>query len=191
MKIFSILLLQLLSSAIAYAGRDAWDAHQDNWTRMMSLAYREDTLKIDSMLKRGININEKNSEEWTALKVAIKKLNPKTVAFLLRKGADPNIADNQGWTPIMEACMNNSLAMVKALLEHHADPNKALSTGWTALMGQAALNDGNTDIMEIMIQYGANVNARRRVDDFSVLRFAEFIGDQKRIALLKKHGAKI
>ncbi|KAF2180086.1 ankyrin, partial [Zopfia rhizophila CBS 207.26] len=61
-------------------------------------------------------------------------------------------------TAIQEATERNGLEMVQMLLEHGASPDTVTQCSpYTGL--QIACRDGNKAIMELLLGYGANVNA--------------------------------
>jgi ankyrin repeat protein len=105
----------------------------------------------------------------------------------LNAGADPNtemnfhrpnapgrgrFADNQistGTTPLFRAVQNNDLEVIQALLAKGADPN-INTMGYTAFLLAAGAGPGgrggaggaaaNTQILDLMIQHSADVNAK-------------------------------
>jgi len=91
---------------------------------------------IKELIKKGAEINAKDSFGRTALLHAIDNDQLDLVKTLLEKGADPNHKDNAGQTPLMHACnigVTNSLEIVKALLSKDADVNHTADTGTTVL----------------------------------------------------------
>ena len=81
-------------------------------------------------------------------------------------------ADNEistGTTPLFRAVQNNDLEVIQALLEKGADPN-INTMGYTAFLLAAGAGPGgragaagapaNTQIMDLMIQHSADVNAK-------------------------------
>jgi len=192
-KIFLILLLLYLClgqqlTVRVFATRERWDANKLSWSPLMIYSYENNTLKIDSLLKLGININEQNQRGWTALHIAIRKGNLATVLFLLNHKANSDLSDTDGCTPLMLACGGNHFNIANLLLNFKSDPNKSLENGYTALM--AATSFGNIRIMRLLIDNGANVNAKRNIDGMTALRLAEYDANKKKTNFLKRHGAK-
>ena len=181
----------ILLSFVGFIPKDKepWDYNKSDWSAIMKSAYYNDTLKVGVLTKQGIDINSKNKNGWTALKVAVKKGNTKTVSFLLRHHANPNIADKDAFTPLMEACQHSYTGIVKLLLDKGANPDAALPNGWTAMMSAASQNN-DLSILELLIQYKADVNAMRTVDGITALKLAEYDKDSKKMVFLRKHGAK-
>jgi predicted transcriptional regulator len=91
---------------------------------------------IKELIKKGAEINAKDSFGRSALLHAIDNDQLDLVKTLLEKGADPNHKDNAGQTPLMYACntgVTKSLEIVKALLSKDADVNRTAGTGTTVL----------------------------------------------------------
>jgi len=190
MKKLAITTFLSLLSILTFAHKVRWDEDKSDWTTLMKVAYNNDTAKANMLLKSGISINKASSRGWTALKVATKKGNNLMVSYLLKHSANPNLSDETGFTPLMEACQHSYPYIVKQILEHGANPNAKLFNGWTALMGAAGVEDGDLKLINLLINYKANVNAKRITDGFTVLKLAEYNGDKRKIAVLKQNGAK-
>jgi mono/diheme cytochrome c family protein len=69
----------------------------------------------------------------------------------------------------MWAAYNNHVPMVRLLLKHGADPNRLTYFG--SPLSQACWNDG-FEAAEVLIDHGADVNARDAVADFTPLHWA-------------------
>ncbi len=102
-------------------------------------------------------------EEAQALQLNLMKV-------LLDNGADPNVRSSEGRHPLFYAVdrMNND--MVSLLLEHNSSPDPVdRETGETPLFRAAA--DGNkTDIARLLLNAGANPNAKDRSGQTPVQR---------------------
>jgi ankyrin repeat protein len=101
------------------------------------------------------------------LVLAAYKDNVPIAAALLRSGADANKRGDLGLTALMWA---HSTAMAKLLLGHGANVNVQDKNGGTALM--YAIDDGNTDVALLLLNSGANVNARANIDGKTALMSA-------------------
>ena len=88
----------------------------------------------------------------------------------LKNGANPNTYDIQGNPVLLTAVRNGDREIVRALLEYYADPNiRSRPKGVTPLMSAVARD--NVDIVEELLEKGANVNDRDN-DGHSVLGYA-------------------
>jgi len=78
----------------------------------------EDTRAIDTVLKRGANINSQSAKgEQTALMQAVLHGKDRSVAHLLKKGADASIPEKQGYTPMHGAAFQGRAEIAKILHE--------------------------------------------------------------------------
>lgn len=80
-----------------------------------------------------------------------------------------------------------SVDAVKALLEKGADPDQIFFSGETAL--HLAVEQGNYTVAELLLAFGADVNAQERKEGFTPLMYAAIKDDRKMLKLLTSHGA--
>jgi ankyrin repeat protein len=136
------------------------------------------TVKL--LLERGANATERNIAGISPILSGAASGDLETVRLLLDAGAkaddfpksnDPRAAGIGGGfrTPLMWAAYHNDVRMVRLLLEHGADPNQATYFGTP--LSQACWNDG-FEAADLLIDRGANVNARDAVADFTPLHWA-------------------
>jgi ankyrin repeat protein len=113
-----------------------------------------------------------------------------SVRFLLGQGADPNIRNEAGATALMWAV--DDLGKTRLLLEHGADVNARSDDGRTPLLIAAGLF-GNTDLVRILLDQGANLSARSPglVGYETVLSEAARTGDESLLRLLIERGADV
>jgi ankyrin repeat protein len=80
------------------------------------------------------------------------------VAAALAGGGDPNMMLVDGRTPLVWAVQENKVAIARTLLAYGADPDapSQLEFGMTAMM--AASVEPNMEIMQLLLDNGANVN---------------------------------
>jgi ankyrin repeat protein len=90
--------------------------------------------KVRSFLKKGTDINAKDSLNQTALCIAVKEGHYRLMKFLLKKGADINCQNYFGETPLMIAIQSKNEKFIQYLLKKGADVNIQDIKGWTALM---------------------------------------------------------
>ncbi|HWY48795.1 MAG TPA: ankyrin repeat domain-containing protein [Bryobacteraceae bacterium] len=104
-------------------------------------AAREDCLECAKiLLDAGADVNQRTHYGWTALLTATQNRHYKLASYLLDHGANPNIANNGGWTPLYLATDNRNI-------ESGDYPVRAPDME-------------HLDYMKLLIDKGANVNAR-------------------------------
>lgn len=111
----------------------------------------------------------------------------------LSRGADPNQREYNGRAALHEA-MSSRSEIAKALLEAHADANIRVNgfdrdptNGWTPIF--FAINSGRTDLVKLLIKYGANVNITD-AQNKPPLSYAIARQRNEIVALLLKAGAR-
>jgi ankyrin repeat protein len=125
---------------------------------------RENIIKI--LLKDGAptDLNTQTMQRndypyrFTPLGFAIRDKNTAMVKLLLDHGANPNQRDAEGYTPLHRAG-SIVTTIVKLLLDHGANPNQRDVERYTPLH-RAAMKPDNTTIIRLLIQRGANVDAK-------------------------------
>lgn len=93
-----------------------------------------------------------------------------------------------GMTPLFMAAQNANAQMIDALLKAGADANATLSTGVTALM--YASRAGSADGVKLLIENGAEVDAKENTLGETALMFAAANNRAEVIKVLMEHGAK-
>jgi ankyrin repeat protein len=106
---------------------------------------------------------------------------------LLKAGASPNIVDADGTPALMAATLFGDAGLVKLLLDRGADPNRAGVGGTTALMWAVP----NLDKVRLLVERGANVNARSETDRTAFLVAASYPRTTDVLRLLLDRGADI
>jgi uncharacterized protein len=115
---------------------------------------------------------------WTALMYAGRQGSLDAARVLLKAGADVNFADPDGTTALVFAIINGHFDTAILLVQNGADPNLADTAGMAALYAAVDMNtlgevygrparpsnskQSALDIMKILLEHGANPNARLR-----------------------------
>ena len=157
---------------------------------MLSAALNSDPEVINSLIEKGADVNAKDKYGKTALMHASQaNKNPEVAKRLLKNGAKINEKDNGKNTSLIYATANNNLELVKELIKNKAEVNVENHKKYTPLLyaminanhtmvnfliGKGASKDNlnkhlflavnsdplNIDLIDILIEKGANVNAK-------------------------------
>ncbi len=174
-------------------GADVNAQEADGTTPLMRAVHGKQPEVVQLLIDAGANVAAANRYGVTALYLAARGADAASARELLAAGANPNTALPDGETVLMTAAKVGDAQIVRALLTggndepvtphpesatwsdsgaavreegpvRRADPNA--KEGWygqTALMWAAAA--GNVDVIQLLIEAGANVNERSRLTD--------------------------
>ncbi|MEA3212139.1 MAG: hypothetical protein QOE70_5196 [Chthoniobacter sp.] len=141
-----------------------------------------------ALLDAGAKIDARNQTGLTPLHNAALFGGRETLEFLLDRGADPEgRALLTGVPPLLMAVTRGDPAIVRVLLDHRADVNALGPEGETALCRAAILGSG--DLVRLLIERGANVNARFSPTNRTPAHVAAARGFVPLLNLLLAHGA--
>lgn len=156
------------------------------------IARQQNHPNIAALIKSYSNHNGKVDKKKlnASLFDAVRQDNRKAAKTALVAGADVNAMNNLGFTPLQYAELTNDLKMGKILIAHGADPNKGRDslTGINAL--SAAAMNGRTDFALLLLNHGANVNARDRMGGTALGQAIDGRYIQTSLILIQ-HGADI
>src|SRR5690349_5698161 len=175
-----ILITALSLAAIVSAATD---------TRLADAAMRGDKEAVRSLLKQKVDVNAAHGDGATALHWAAYNDDVELVKMLLDAGANVKAATREGAiTPLFMACTNGDAPMIEALLKAGADAKSVKSNGTTALMTAAA--SGSAEAVKVLIEHGADINAKEAVYGQTALMFAAALNRDSVIKVLMEHGAE-
>ena len=138
-----------------------------------------DAMKL--VLEAGADANAKNSFQATALMWAAGDL--AKVRLLVERGADVNVRSKMGRTPLSQAATHNgNIEAVRLLLE------KGAMADGVALLAAAAGDDA--EIIRLLVDKGADVNARER-DGATPLLYAAGSRNMVAVRFLIAKGADV
>ncbi len=143
---------------------------------------------IEFLIKRGANINARNSRGETCLIDAVLEGNQALVQFLIDNGADINTRDNHGNTCLIDAVLADHQAMVQSFLDKGLDINARDNYGNTCLFYAAQAD--NQAMVQFLIDKDADINARDNYGN-TCLVYAVLAGRQAMVQFLIYNGADI
>ena len=120
----------------------------------------------DDSKKTNVNVNMKHSLGWTALHVACVNGNVPMAKYLLEHGADPNLGDEFTLGPVGNSASNasrqaqyqNAVSRVKEF-SNVIRPD-AVTSGCTALHYAVIVMPDNYELIEMLLQHGADPSIR-------------------------------
>jgi ankyrin repeat protein len=168
------------------------DTHIDygeNFETPLMKAAREATLEIARLLiARGAEVNARDGEQTTALEAAISREQTDMVALLLEKKADPNSVNKYMQSALSNAAAAGNLEVTEMLLKAKAKPELPGLVLTPMMFGAFA---GNSDLIRLLVRYGANVNYASKETGQSALTSAITAGKPEIVALLIELGANV
>jgi ankyrin repeat protein len=155
-------------------------------------AMRGDIAAVRALLQQHADVNTPQGDGMTALHWAAELGNAELADVLLNAGANPRAATRVGeYTPLHVAAKGGHDRVIARLLESGQgtliDVNATTSTGATALHFAAA--SGSAAAIALVLDRGANVNAREPQWGQTPLMFAAGSGRTEAVKVLMSHGA--
>ncbi len=148
--------------------------------------------QIDSILKLGKDIDEKDSDGRTPLMLACKSryATKEVIEFLISKGSKINLNDKDGfYNPLLYSCINGNFQIVNLLIKNGADVNIKLKNNSTILI-HLCTNRGKLNIIELLIKNNVDINALGKNNE-TALMFAALTMQNEIVDLLIRNGANV
>jgi ankyrin repeat protein len=142
---------------------------------------------VNDLIKMGADINTKNHLDMTALEFASYKGHLEIVKVLVANDANVNNINALGFTAFMLSAQNGHLDICRMLIKAGAKVD-VHDRGTTPL--HLASIHGNTETVNLLIDEGANINARNH-KGITALQLASLNGNIEIVKLLIKRGADI
>ena len=161
----------------------AWQSKGTSPTLLEAIR-ANDLERVRVLLAAGADPNAKDANDASALMYAALYSGPGMLNLLIAGGADVKLRDKNGLTALGWAAHSKESA--KVLLEAGADVNAKSNLGGTPLLIAAAY-PGNTGLLRLMLEKGANIHIS--VSGSTALTLAAFTGDVQGVAFLLDHGA--
>lgn len=125
------------------------------------------------LIDHGVDITGPGPQGRTPLYLAAEYNNPRAARLLLSKGAPTQALDEMSWTPL---CMCIDPAIARDLIDHGANVHHEDKYGWTPL--HHAVENCHLDVFRVLLQRGAELNARGKDDGLTVHERINDIADE-------------
>ncbi|KIW18445.1 hypothetical protein PV08_02733 [Exophiala spinifera] len=143
---------------------------------------------VNWLVKKGHDINYKNSYGRTPLSNASANGSEEIVQLLLKKGAVVDSMDRDSQTPLLWASRNGHEAVVQMLLEKGAVVDSMDKYGQTPLL--RASRNGHKAVVQILLKKGAVVDSMDKYDQ-TPLSWASGNGHEAVVQILLEKGAVV
>ena len=158
--------------------------------RLYELARHKKGEECLKLVKEFPDLLERYFVSGTFLHWAASRDLPELIEYGISKGMEVNAVNDFDGTPLSQAADRDAKDALACLLINGADPNIGRGKYPTAIVD--AVIPGHLEIVEMLIDGGADVNASYRRDSgetVNPLSFAEDYGHKEIAALLRRHGA--
>ncbi len=156
-------------------------------TPLMVAVKSGDLSMINGFLEYGANPSLQDDDGWTAVMHAVRGNDPKIMRLLGKFKPKFNLVNRDGMTALGLAAYTNKANAAVAMLDSGANPDDVMGAAkYTALM--IAAKQDNQQMMQTLLQYKANPNARN-VGGVTALMIAAVRNQDMPMTLLLKSGA--
>jgi ankyrin repeat protein len=189
-------------------GADVRAADKLQATALHTAGVAGDVATLRLLLDARLDVNARDAANFTPLMVAAANGSVDAVLLLLSRGANVNDVSGDGevithaparvkngmlafgaFTPLLLAAPGGSPELVKTLLEGLADVNLKDVRGMTPLMLAAATDHYSLDVIGMLLDNGAEINATSLAGE-TTLDWARKFGETPLVHLLTQAGAK-
>ncbi len=139
------------------------------------------TVCLPLLLAAGANPNAANQEGITPLMLSTLMADAGAIQLLTQAGASTEKTDKWQRTPLLMAVDHRYVECVKVLLQAGANVNHCNHRGWTALYQSV----GNAEIMKLLIDAGAEIDAADDCDMTPLAHCAHSYGSEEHLACMR------
>ncbi|MEM1327439.1 MAG: ankyrin repeat domain-containing protein [Bacteroidota bacterium] len=157
----------------------------------LALIHNYDLKLLQRLITEGAKLDAR-SNGVTPLSLAVKLDNLPAVALFLKNGADASYTNGDGTLPLTVAVLNNRQDIGGLLLNNSPSPTE--DANWVNELGEPlivlAAAEGNNEMIQTLVYFGANVDATDYMDNTALLVAAKN-GDTIVMEFLVQNGAMV
>lgn len=155
------------------AGADVHAANREGVTSLMKAAFAGNARLVRALLDAKAQVNLKDIVGRTALHIAARQGHVEVMELLLAAGADGSAQDSRFLgTPLHHAAIGGNADAVRCLLNHGCPVGIRDSRGATPLHAAVIGQRASTNVVQALLQAGADINARHSADGSTPLMWA-------------------
>ncbi len=176
--------------ALLAAGAEVDQLSVNGFTSFYQATYKNQTESMKRLIAAGADVNSRNGDgKFTPLMTAADNGRKEATLALIGAKADPNLTTDDGYSALYYAAGSNHPDVVTMLMAAGANPE--LGAGryqWTPV--HKAAQEGNFEVLENLLKYGANANPRD-TDGDTPMDLAMRKGYEKTPQVLGSYGGRI
>ena len=162
-------VMQEVLQAIIDHSADVNATNKQKHTALYEACLTRRTGLINTLLKEGADPSIADTSGNTCLHEAVTQSSSKAILLaIIDHGAVVNATNQENETALLVACIKRNTCIINILLNAGADPNIAATNGNTCLH-YAADNDIPQEIVQAIIDHGADVNATNKTNQTALL----------------------
>mmetsp|Transcript_21822 Transcript_21822/g.21110 ORF Transcript_21822/g.21110 Transcript_21822/m.21110 type:complete len:617 (-) Transcript_21822:546-2396(-) len=175
------------------AGTDINSRQSEGLTPLMIAAcFSDKRTTLETLLKRGADINLHDHGKRTALMHCINCNRKEECKILIKKGANIDAQDKHGMSALMKACYLGNIEIVKVLLKNNAVTKyREKRSGNTAILIALANRciKKSFIIVQLLLDHGADPSVKNK-EGTSGLYYSALMGHTAALALFLQFGKK-
>lgn len=175
------------------AGTDPNTVDNQGYTALQRAAIAGNLQLVMLLVQYGANMTALSVNQFGDLPIHLAAAygHENIVNWMLDNGVTVDVRNRLGATPLFSAVHNKRLEIAHFLLDRGAAVNARVINGdnRTSLHEAAAL--GSVDLVQLLLDGGADINATTSDENQTPLHWAEKVGQQKTADLLIQNGADI